>query len=100
MDRDLMGYCGTYCGTCDWKEKMNCKGCKHHASEVFWGTCKIAKCAIEKGLNHCGECEQMPCQDLVDAHNTEGHSDNGERMINLKKWAAGEISMLKVTHKN
>lgn len=40
MKREMMAYCGTYCETCDWKNKMNCKGCKAHASEVFWGTCE------------------------------------------------------------
>lgn len=99
MDANLMSYCGTYCGACEWKEKMNCQGCKKHAGEVFWGTCKIASCAISKNLSHCGECEQLPCEKLTAAHNTEGHSDNGERLTNLKKWAKGESSKLKVTQK-
>ncbi|MEA3422994.1 MAG: DUF3795 domain-containing protein, partial [Bacillota bacterium] len=81
------------------KEKMNCKGCKIHAGEVFWGTYKIASCAISKNLSHCGECEEFPCEKLISAHNTKGHSDNGERMTNLKKWANGEDSELKVTPK-
>lgn len=99
MNKDMMAYCGTYCATCEWKAKMNCQGCKKHASEVFWGKCKIASCAIDKNLSHCGECEQLPCEKLIAAYNTEGHSDNGERLTNLKKWAKGEISKLKVTHK-
>ncbi len=99
MDTNMMAHCGTYCTTCEWKEKMNCKGCKMHASDVFWGSCKIASCAIKKNLSHCGECELLPCEMLISAHNTEGHSDNGERLTNLKKWANGEISKLKTTLK-
>tara|TARA_Y100001933_G_C18627999_1_gene409178 strand:+ start:127 stop:429 length:303 start_codon:yes stop_codon:yes gene_type:complete len=96
MNREMMAYCGTYCETCDWKEKMNCKGCKAHASEVFWGTCKIAECAIEKGIDHCGECHEVPCEKLKDAYNNAEHGDNGERLTNLKMWAEGKESMLKV----
>lgn len=95
----MMGYCGTYCETCEWKDKMACKGCKQHASQVFWGSCKIAACAIAKDLEHCGQCSSLPCDKLVDAHNTEGHSDKGERMDNLKNWAKGIESTLKVTLK-
>lgn len=96
MKADMMAYCGTYCETCDWKEKMNCKGCKAHASEVFWGTCKIAACAMEKGLSHCGECDDVPCEKLEDAYKDPEHGDNGERLTNLKMWANGQVSMLKV----
>ena len=100
MNKDMMGYCGTYCETWEWKEKMACKGCKKHAGEVFWGSCKIAACAIDKKLEHCGQCPALPCEKLVAAHNTEGHSDNGERLENLKNWAKGIDSKLKTTLKD
>lgn len=96
MKAEMMAYCGTYCETCDWKEKMNCKGCKAHAGEVFWGSCKIAVCSIEKGLNHCGECPDLPCEKLESAFNDPEHGDKGERITNLRMWAKGEPSMLKV----
>ena len=96
MNKDMMAYCGTYCETCDWKEKTNCMGCKKHAGKVFWGNCEIAKCAIKKNINHCGECEKLPCDELQAAFNDAEHGDNGERLVNLKKWAAGEVSVLKV----
>jgi len=78
---------------------MNCKGCKTHASEVFWGKCSIAACAIGKNLNHCGECSELPCEKLVAAFNSPDHGDNGERLTNLQKWSEGEISTLKVREK-
>lgn len=96
MKSEMMAYCGTYCETCEWKEKMNCKGCKAHAGEVFWGSCAIAACAIEKGFNHCGECTELPCEKLVGAFTDPEHGDNGERLTNLKIWASGKSSMLKV----
>ena len=95
MKSEMMAYCGTYCETCDWKEKTNCKGCKKQDSNMFWGKCKIAACAIEKNLNHCGECKELPCQKLKDAFNNTEHGDNGERLKNLLNWKNGKDSMLK-----
>lgn len=96
MKENMRAYCGTYCETCDWKEKMNCKGCKQHASEVFWGKCEIASCAMSNDINHCGECSNVPCDNLVEAFNHPEHGDNGERLKNLMKWKEGKESTLKV----
>lgn len=96
MSKDMMAYCGTYCSTCDWKEKMNCQGCKAHASEVFWGKCSMASCAMERELNHCGECGELPCEQLKSAYKDPEHGDHGERLTNLRMWAEGKESTLKV----
>jgi len=96
MNKDMMGYCGTYCETCDWKEKFNCPGCKACVSKVFWGTCEISVCAIDKGYAHCGECPEVPCSKLIDAYNDAEHGDDGERLTNLRCWAEGKVSMLSV----
>ena len=99
MNTNMMAYCGTYCETCEWKEKANCKGCKLQASNMFWGKCKIAICAIEKNFQHCGECIELPCQKLEDAFNNPEHGDNGERLKNLVNWKNGRESKLKVREK-
>lgn len=96
MDKKMMSYCGTYCESCDWSEKFNCPGCKASKSEVFWGNCKIAACAIEKEFEHCGECPNLPCSKLTDAYNDKEHGDDGERLTNLKCWKKGQVSKLKV----
>jgi hypothetical protein len=96
MDKQMIGICGTYCGACDWKEKTNCPGCKASQSRPFWGECAIAKCAMDKGYEHCGYCANLPCEKLQDAYNDKEHGDNGERLINLKNWAKGEESYLKL----
>lgn len=96
MEKHLMGICGTYCGDCEWVESTGCKGCIANAGKPFWGTCKIAVCAMEKGLQHCGPCEQVPCAQLVEAYNTPGHEDRGERLQNLKNWAEGIDSFIKL----
>lgn len=64
IDKLLIAYCGTYCGACEWKDKMGCKGCKANAGNMFWGECDKAKCCMEKGFEHCGQCAEMPCTKL------------------------------------
>jgi len=77
-------------------EKTGCRGCKVQAGKMFWGQCRIALCAIEKGYGHCGECEELPCEKLEAAYNDPEHGDDGERLVNLKMWAQGKESTLKV----
>ncbi|MCY1151069.1 MAG: DUF3795 domain-containing protein [Sphaerochaetaceae bacterium] len=96
MDNNYMGKCGTYCLSCDWKDKMNCKGCKDSNANPFWGECEIAKCAIEKEYNHCGECQNLPCEKLTQAFNSKDHGDSGERLINLNYWRHGINKFLEI----
>ena len=92
----MIGMCGAYCGVCEWKEKTNCPGCQKSRSKMFWGECSVAKCAIEKGLKHCGLCSELPCEKLQRAFDDLEHGDNGERLINLKNWAKGKETYLKL----
>ena len=96
MDNTMMGMCGTYCGTCAWKERTGCPGCQSSQGHVFWGECRIAACSIERGLVHCGLCPELPCAMLEDAFKTPGHEDHGERLANLKNWAAGSDTMIEL----
>ncbi len=86
MDKNLMAFCGDYCGDCEWKEKVNCKGCKENCGDMFWGECQIAKCCKKNDFNHCGECLKMPCDKLNALFNDPEHGDNGKRLNNLKNW--------------
>jgi hypothetical protein len=96
MDKKMIGMCGTYCGVCEWKEKMNCPGCQACSGKTFWGECKIAKCSINNGFNHCGHCSKLPCNKLQAAFDDKDHGDKGERLINLKNWSNGEETYLKL----
>lgn len=54
--------CGVCCNTCERKEKVNCRGCLN-MEQTFWGgQCGVKSCCEDKGLSHCGECEQFPCE--------------------------------------
>ena len=92
----MIGMCGTYCGECEWKEKTNCPGCQACQGKPFWGECSVAKCSINKEVNHCGYCPNLPCDKLYDVFNDEEHGDNGERLINLNNWASGKEIYLKL----
>lgn len=96
MDSQMIGMCGAYCGVCDWREKTNCPGCQAARSNMFWGQCSVAKCAIEKGFLHCGLCQELPCETLQEYFNHPEHGDRGERLANLKRWARGEETYLEL----
>ena len=89
MDKNMIAYCGTYCGECAWREKTGCRGCKANSGKLFWGTCDIAKCCIEKGHGHCGECALLPCKQLQAAFDNPEHGDDGVRLRNLLCWKDG-----------
>lgn len=89
MDRSMIAYCGSYCGSCEWKDKLGCKGCKASAGKMFWGQCEKAACCIFKGYEHCGECPEVPCEELRLLFGDPEHGDKGVRMRNLINWKAG-----------
>ena len=100
MDKEQIAMCGAYCGACDWKEKTNCPGCKANKGEMFWGRCAVATCCLEKELAHCGLCPELPCSTLQEFFDNPEHGDNGQRLANLKAWARGEDTFLKLTPKD
>ncbi|MFH0967731.1 MAG: DUF3795 domain-containing protein [Methanobacteriota archaeon] len=60
--------CGLWCDNCDHFEK-ECQGCTDGGGCVFWtnfvdiNACPVYTCCIEeKGLPHCGYCDEMPCE--------------------------------------
>jgi hypothetical protein len=93
----MIATCGAYCGTCEWKPKTNCPGCLAAKSEMFWGVCAIAKCAIARNIQHCGVCPDVPCANLQRLSQDPDHGDNGERLANLKAWSRGELAYKELT---
>ena len=90
LDKSMIAFCGTYCKVCEWKDKIGGNGCKANQGVLFWGECDKAKCCIEKGLNHCGECSNLPCQKLKDFFSDPEHGDSGIRLNNLINWKNGK----------
>jgi hypothetical protein len=46
---------------------MECDGCRSERLNVFCRkSCKMKKCAAEKGIEFCGACAEYPCDELKD----------------------------------
>jgi len=89
----MIAYCGIYCGECgaylatrdndevrraevakEWSEKfgaeiqpetINCMGCPSDGPLFFYcAMCDIRKCASEKGLATCAQCDDYACEKL------------------------------------
>lgn len=60
-DTNLLAYCGIYCGGCsNFLQNANCAGCRTETELI--SDCPTRVCAEKKGLLHCGECAEFPCQ--------------------------------------
>ena len=79
--------CGILCGECEYREKMNCGGCIH-IEKPFWGdSCPVKSCCESKGLEHCGNCGDFPCNLLNQFAFDKDQGDDGKRIEQCKKWA-------------
>lgn len=52
-DKNLVAYCGLYCGACDKFRRDKCKGC-HENNKAAW--CKIRTCCIQNNYLSCADC--------------------------------------------
>lgn len=78
--------CGLLCGECSYREQMNCNGCIH-IEKPFWGdNCPVKSCCESKHHEHCGQCEQFPCDLLNDFAFDEKQGDDGKRIEQCKCW--------------
>ena len=67
MNESLIGKCGFYCGSCVTLIKGNCKGCMLEHNP---GDCYTRDCVIKKKLHYCGECEEFPCEVIMNQPHT------------------------------
>lgn len=56
-NKELIAYCGLYCGCCKKYIEEKCKGCSEN-EKASW--CKIRSCCIENEYSSCAECETIP----------------------------------------
>jgi hypothetical protein len=79
--------CGILCGECEYREKMNCAGCVN-IEKPFWGdSCPVKNCCEGKKLEHCGKCDDFPCDLLKQFAYDKEHGDDGKRIEQCGKWA-------------
>jgi len=78
--------CGVRCDICERKEQVACKGCLEMKKPFWGGECKVKVCCESKKLNHCGECEEFPCERLSNMGKDKGF-DPFIKIEQCKKWA-------------
>ena len=86
--KEYAARCGIYCGECEFREETHCLGCVGMEGKLFWGECPLARCCTGKGLQHCGQCADFPCDKLKAFAYDSAHGDGGQRIRNLEAWNA------------
>ncbi len=57
VDKELVAYCGLYCGACRSYLGGRCPGCRKN-EKATW--CKVRACGITQGLANCAACGVHP----------------------------------------
>lgn len=89
-----LAYRGLHCGecrSCEENSDVGCEGCRDEPELV--DDCPARACAIRRGIRHCGECDEFPCEVLNGfytdgvAHHALAH-DNIERIrhVGAEEW--------------
>ncbi len=83
--------CGLDCNDCYYRDAYGCGGCIETKGHPFHGECPVAHCCQEKGIIHCGQCPDIPCDMLTQYSCDPQHGDNppGARIKVCKMWAKG-----------
>lgn len=84
--------CGLHCTGCTYKDTCGCGGRIETNGHPFHGECPIAICCQNKGIVHCGECPQIPCDLLTQYSCDKEHGDTpqGARIKQCIYWATLE----------
>ena len=81
MDDLIFAGCGLVCNNCEFfsgEKEPQCPGCSQVKGEPFWGQCKLYSCNRKNKVNHCGVCNNFPCElfvDQYDPNNPDGQKD-------------------------
>ena len=55
-DKNLIAYCGLYCGACRSYLAGKCPGCRENV-KASW--CKVRQCGIDNKFQSCADCNLM-----------------------------------------
>ena len=106
-DYNLLGACGLFCGACNHYrasfpeskhlldkaleqgrklEGFICSGCRSGKLYIHKGCaeCDIRACVEMKSIEHCGECQELPCDKLVSFQN-DGHTHHLDVVSNANE---------------
>lgn len=81
--------CGLSCTGCGFRETHGCGGCIETGGHPFHGECPVAACCQGRGLAHCGQCPDIPCNLLTQYSCDPEHGDTppGARIEQCRRWA-------------
>lgn len=65
-DKNLVAYCGLYCGACRSYLTGKCKGCNGN-EKATW--CKIRQCCMENKYLSCADCTTVELKDCKKFNN-------------------------------
>ncbi|MBN1144937.1 MAG: DUF3795 domain-containing protein [Bacteroidales bacterium] len=68
-DKELIAYCGLYCGACRNYLKGKCPGCAGNMKAAW---CTIRKCCLENDLKSCADCNLMSLDNCKKFNNFVG----------------------------
>ena len=93
--------CGLNCAKCKLLAQGDCAGCSGPIERNWSGDCVFRPCARDKGLTHCFECAEFPCE-RIQAFAADGHDhhriavENMRRMkgIGLEAWIAEQPKVM------
>jgi hypothetical protein len=57
VDKNLIAFCGLYCGACSRLAGEKCHGCREN-DKASW--CGVRTCCLEHGFASCADCTEFP----------------------------------------
>ncbi|TXT58159.1 MAG: hypothetical protein BAJALOKI2v1_430026 [Promethearchaeota archaeon] len=87
---EIAAPCGIICDPCPFyleEKEIKCEGCLKNKGDIFWGECKIAKCAIEKEMEHCGLCVEFPCERIISQYDPNKPKGEQEAIFRVGQLA-------------
>ena len=65
-DKNLVAFCGLYCGACGSYLKGKCLGCRENVKATW---CTIRTCCMENDYSTCADCVKMELKDCKKFNN-------------------------------
>jgi len=96
-DKNLVAFCGLYCGACRSFLSGKCPGCKDNVKATW---CDIRKCCLENNLLSCSDCNKIEVKECKKYNNFVSkiigfvtHSDRSACIVRIKEIGYNNFSI-------